>query len=43
MNAIVGQALSPYGALEYIDQETRAMEDPSDFTCIVHSKHYTVY
>lgn len=31
---IVEQVLSPYCALEYIDQETRAMDDPSTFTCI---------
>jgi hypothetical protein len=33
--AIVEQILSPYGALEYVDQETRALEDPSNFSCIV--------
>lgn len=35
---IVEQILPPYCALEYTDQETRAMDDPSGFTCIVFSQ-----
>jgi hypothetical protein len=32
--AIIEQVLSPYCGLEYINQETRTMDDLSNFTCI---------
>jgi hypothetical protein len=28
------QILRPYGALEYIDEETRSTDDPSSFMCV---------